>query len=704
MVSELPLSPLREELTLHPGPVARDGSPTWTLHDPVRHQFFRIDWPVFEVLCRWDEGVVATLLGRLHAETTLRLEVEEIRQVEHFLAEQNLLRCQTPQETVRLAAMAAARRVHWGSWLLHHYLFFRIPLLRPDRLLAALLPWLEPLYSPWFARLLGVALITGLLLLARQWESFVHTLQETLTWGGLLGYGVTLSLVKTLHELGHALTAKRLGCRVPTMGIAFLVLWPVLYSDTTDAWKLPNGWHRLAVAAGGLLAESTLAVLALLAWSFLPEGTGREAAFMICTTSLLSTLLINLSPFMRFDGYFILSDWLNIHNLHARSFALARWWLRERLFRLDRPPPESFLPWHRNGLILFALCTWIYRLGLFLGIAVLVYHFFIKAVGVALFLVEIGWFIVLPVFRELRVWWQLRQEILVRSRVRRLLPPLLLGVMLLIFPWQGWVSAPALLVGERHAILYAPGPGRLVAMPIREGQTVQTGDLMFELATPDLDFRWEQNAIRQRTLQWEWSAMGVESRLLERSQSLRQEIETAITAGIHLDREKARYRLTAPFSGLVVDLTPDQQVGQWLGTRERLGAVLAPEGAVIRAYPTEEDLARLTIGSRGWFYPEDPDWPPLPCRVIDLDRSSSRYLPDQALASRYGGPIPVREQGNQLLPEQAVYRLVLAVDQDSSPRITQQYRGTVRLTSVAQSLVDRFWRAILAVLIRESGM
>ena len=188
--------------------------------------------------------------------------------------------------------------------------------------------------------------------------------------------------MKVIHEMGHALTAKRYGCRVPSMGIALLVLWPVLYTDVTETWKLVSRRQRLAVGLAGVTAELVFAVFATLAWSFLPDGPVRGAAFILATTSWIATLLLNLSPFMRFDGYFVLSDWLEMPNLHARAFAIARWWLRERLFGLGEPPPEELPPGRRRFLIVFSFATWFYRVTVFLGIAVLVYHFAIKALGI----------------------------------------------------------------------------------------------------------------------------------------------------------------------------------------------------------------------------------------------------------------------------------------------------------------------------------
>ena len=107
-----------------------------------------------------------------------------------------------------------------------------------------------------------------------------------------------------------------------------------------------------------MLSELGLAAIATLAWCVLPDGSLRSGLFLLATSSWIITLGINASPFMRFDGYFLLSDWLDMANLHGRSFALARWWLRECLFGLGVPAPETFRPGRQRFLIVFAVATW----------------------------------------------------------------------------------------------------------------------------------------------------------------------------------------------------------------------------------------------------------------------------------------------------------------------------------------------------------
>ena len=147
-----------------------------------------------------------------------------------------------------------------------------------------------------------------------------------------------------------------------------------IYTDTSETWKLRSHRHRLAVSAAGILVEMALAGLATLAWALLEDGALRQAMLYLATTGWALSLALNASPFMRFDGYFILSDLLDFPNLHERSGAAARAWLRRTLLGWDEPDSEPLPASMRQALIAFALATWIYRFVVFAGIAVAVYQ------------------------------------------------------------------------------------------------------------------------------------------------------------------------------------------------------------------------------------------------------------------------------------------------------------------------------------------
>lgn len=700
MVPATILPPLRQELTVHPGPRGADGAPSWTLHDPLRNQFFRLSWPAFEMLSRWHLGQPEAVAETIRHETTLEVEAEDVAEMVEFLARGQLLQPAGPDYTRHLLSVARASRTSWTEWLLHHYLFFRVPLVQPDRVLGVLLPWTRWLGGTAFRLATLAALAVGLLLVGRQWSVFATTLVDQFSITGLAAFGVALGLAKVIHELGHALTAKSFGLRVPTMGVAFLVLMPVLYTDVNEAWKLPDRRRRLLIGGAGVLSELALAAWATLAWALLPDGTGRQMAFTLAATTWISSLLINLSPFMRFDGYFLMADALDMPNLHNRAFALARWRLREVLFGLGEPAPEHVPPGRRSLLVAFAWVVWIYRLGLFLGIAVLVYHFFIKVVGILLFAVEIGWFVIKPIAAEIREWRQRLPAIGTSRRSRWSLGLAVLGLLIALVPWNGRVSAPAMLKAAGHVVLYPPGPARLASVEAREGAWVEAGSVLAVLESPEIDYRLVQTARRMGVLKYELSSVGFEDSFRDRSQAIARELEAAAAEHAAALRDKARLTLRAPIAGWVTDISPLLLNGQWLNPREALMAVRGP-GAVIEAYVAEDDLPRIRPGGSASFLAEGSR-AALAATIAEIDRTAVRGLSDPALATAYGGGVPARFVDKALVPDAALYRVRLAVPGTASEGV--MLRGEVHLDGEGRSLAQRLFRAAATVVIREWGV
>ncbi|MFT3858108.1 MAG: HlyD family efflux transporter periplasmic adaptor subunit [Aquabacterium sp.] len=700
-----PLPLLRQELALLPGPLLPDGQPSHTLHDPVRNLFFQIDWPTFEALRRWHLGSAQAVAAEVSDQTTLHLDAHDIHAMADFFRQHELTQV-PPGQARDLAAGLAARHGHWLTQLLHHYLFFRIPLIKPDRWLSRWAPRLDFLYARWALVPTLAALGWGLMEIHRQWERFSATLVDHISLSGLLGYGAAIAFVKVLHELGHAITAKRLGCRVPTMGVAFLVLWPVAYTDTNEVWKLNRRQDRLAVGAAGVLTEMAVAAWATLAWALLPDGTPKSLAFVLATTTLISTLLLNSSPFMRFDGYFVLSDWLQIPNLHDRAFALARWDLRERLFGLGLPAPEAFPPARRTGLILFAYATWAYRLAVFLGIAALVYTFFIKAVGILLFAVEIGWFVLRPIWRELAVWraaWPVLRQ---RSRSWRTAAVLaMLGGMLLL-PWPTRPSASALLRPAAQYVVYAPPHARLITMPPANGRPVKAGEPLLLLASPELASRMQAAQAHVRQLRWQASATAFDPDQRARWQVLQEELSAAEADLSALQADARRYAPVAPFDGEIRDVPPDLQAGAWLSTDEALARLITRQGHTVTAYIDEDELPLIQPGDTARFYADAPSGPSVPLTVVRIEADATRVLPEHELAHLFGAGIVVREKNGLLMPERPVYRVTLQSPPDlhiSEMARQHAWRGSVVFHGRWTAPGWRYIRHAAAVIRREAG-
>jgi len=703
------LLPLREEIAIFPGPAALDGSPSWTLHDPSSNRFYRLGWREFELLSRWDSGSAAALTARVEAETTLQVEQEDVDDLVRFLFSFDLLRASSPDATANMVKKADRQRGSWAKWLLHNYLFIRIPLLRPDRFLNLSYPYLRWVFSPLVAALVVAIGLIGLVRVARQWDVFLGTFVDMFSVQGAVGFGITLGCLKGLHELGHAYTAKRFGCRVPTMGLALLVMVPVLYTDVNDAWKLSSRRQRLAIGLAGVTTELACAAFATFAWGSLQNGPARSVAFLVATSTWLTTVLINASPFMRYDGYYVLSDWLEVPNLHTRAFALAQWSLRETLLKLGDPVPEDMPPHRRRLLVVFAFLTWVYRFSLFLGIAAIVYHFAVKILGITMMAVEVGYFVVMPVVREALTWWRRRADIHLNRRTALTAAAAAAILLLVLLPWRSAVEAPALLKSQQHIDIFAPEFGaRLASISVHDGDSVAKGAPLVQLASPDLDYRLGRARTEIEISEWQLGARGANPELLARSQVTEREYEAARAEYRALQDQKSRLDVTTPIAGEVVDVAEALDPGSWLAAKSRLMSVIDPTSMTVEAYVDEADLDRITVGDAASFVAEADTRIAFPLRLTEIARASTTVLPDPALASTMGGPIAVRpqkqnEKQNELVPDRTLYRVRLALAEGHPAPVTRILRGQVILRGEAVSLARRLWRFALAVVIRESG-
>lgn len=696
---------IRQDLRLYPGSAQQDGSPTWRILDPVRNSFYEIGWLEFELLARWREHRdAASLIAHVSAETTLRPVLDEVQELVAFLANHQLLGPRSPE-----ARQALERRVHtreraWYEQLAHHYLFFRLPLFRPDRFLSNTVGLTDVFFTRGFFLVLAVLFTFDIYLVSREWFSFTAAMGRVLTPHGFVYYALALSFAKIVHEHGHAYAAKRYGVRVPTMGLAFLVLWPYLYTDTSESWKLADRRKQLVIAVAGMAAEVALAVVCTLLWALSPEGAARSVFFVLASTTWVMTLAINVSPFMRFDGYFVLSDLLDFPNLHERSFACARWWMRKTFFGLVEPTPEPTLrAGQRAWLIAFAYLTWLYRFTVFIGIALLVYHVAFKLLGIVLMMIEIIWFVARPVWNEVAYLWRARSAVQAAWR-----PVALVAVLVALFVWvvpiSYEVSAPAILRAEQEHALYAPFAAKITAVLVRERQQVRSDQELLSLQAVDRDVRETKADIRIAAVQSELSRVPTSLQLQENYQVLREQLAQAEAEKQAVIADSERERVRAPHAGTVRDIATDLTPGRWISPRQLLMRIVSPDRALIEAYVNERQVAAIQVGQAVRFFPHLPDRPVIDGEVLAVDKSPHTEVSRPLLASVYGGAIDVKQGARgSLVAQDAVFR-VLIKPSSALPPAQAVVHGQVRIETQLRFVVENFVYRTLSVLIRESGL
>ena len=694
---------LREDLTLYPGPADQGGAPTWTLHDPVRNQYFQIDWVAFEIISRLDlkdAGVICNLIGQ---QTTLMVDLDNVEATLKFLSDNELLILNSPQNLELLYRKNQGRRKNWFDSLLHGYLFFRIPIVRPDKILDKLLPKLNFIFSKRFFQLTGLIFALGLWGVFRQWDAFSTTLVDTFSIEGALGYAGAILVVKLLHEMGHALVAKKCGCRVPSMGLAFLVMWPVAYTDVTESWKLDSHKKRLMIASAGIVTELVIAAWSIFIWSVLSEGAFKSLFFFLGTTSIAGTLAINASPFMRFDGYFLLCDIVGMPNLHSRSSAYARWWTREQLFGLNDVVPEPLNETQRKFFLVFAYATWIYRLIIFFGIALLVYHFFFKALGIALFLVEIWFFIARPIFQELQYWHKRWPEIapVIRHKPSYYIAGAVIAILLI--PFDLAVNTQGMLRPEQSLNVLAIKAAQVSKLPPSIGTPVQEGEQLIGLSVPELEKKIRQTQSRVEVFERQFGSSGFDLKTINQQPILKEQLISAKNELSGLMKEYEKLNRKAPFSGVIADVDPDLFLGEWVPKSFPLVTLINEKEWIVDCYVEEADLRRLDMGNWGRFIPDAPGLGGLGLSIISIDRDATRLLTEGALSSIAGGEILVRQQNNKLIPERSIYRVRLKVDGHPSKLSTGYIRGRVVIFAWPKSILGDVITNGLAVFVREAG-
>jgi len=704
---------LRNDLKLLPAPPQDNGSPTWTLHDPVCNSFYRIGWLEFELLARWHISDKDKIIQDILEKTPLNVTHDEIEIFYRFLSVNSLLQPSTPLLMNQLKNKITRPRERFSLWLLKHYLFIRIPLLSPDRFLELTLPIVKIFVSCTFLYIIGFALFLSFFLIMRQWDTFTHTFLYFFSVQGIIWYALAIFISKLIHELGHAYTSKYYGINIPTMGVALLVLFPMLYTDNSEAWKLKSRISRMIIVAAGTLAELVIAVFATLLWSFLPDGHLRSACFILATVTWISSLFMNLSPFMRFDGYYLLSDFLDIPNLQDRAFAMGKWYLRKILLGISAPSPEKFSEQRRRFLILFAYATWLYRLILFTAIAIMVYHLFFKMLGLFFFAVEIGWFVIFPVYRELQVWWKSRESLGCNGNVIISLLLLLLFILILIIPWKTANFVPAILKSAACTRIYPPYSACIQDMPIKNGDYVKAGDLLFELSSPQLEFKEKQAEIRINNLNEQLTQFLSNAEQTDQAQIIQQQLAEALTQLQGYSIQKRQLRITAPSDGIIMDMADGLAPGIWVNKRQLLALMIDRKKRIIEGYLAEDMLENVSTGNIAGFYMESGDNNAISCIVHEIDPTGSGSLKEPYLASTYGGDLPVRygvhgdislheNTAPPLISHKSLYRIIL-IPEYIPDLPCQIVRGAVRIKGKPQSLIHQAWLRISAVLIRESG-
>ncbi|MEM9166756.1 MAG: PqqD family peptide modification chaperone [Planctomycetota bacterium] len=564
-------------------------------HDPASNRFFRLGAVGHEFVGLLDGvrtveeawSIVAERHGD-RAPTQPEL-IELISQ----LYNANLLSVEATPETEQLLRRARDRVVKKAQGQLLGLMYFRVKLFNPDAIISAVEPVLRPILNRWgLLAWLGLV-VFALSRLAPEWERLRNGFEDAIAPSNWAWLAVVFVVAKALHELGHGVICKRFGGQVPEFGIMLLVLVPSPYVDASACWGFSSRWRRIAVGAGGMLFELALASAAALVWiGGTPGELSTQLAFNAMLTAGVSTILFNANPLMRFDGYYILSDLLEIPNLMSRSFKMLQYHMQQFVYRVERAEPPTTDAGEGAALTAYGLGALAYRIFLFITITVFVMG---KLFAIGLFLAiwtAAAWFIK-PVWSFVK--WLSSSPMLAEQRGRAVVTSLALfvgvAVVLGLIPMPDVRRGVGVVESTQRSGVFANGEGFLTLAAVKTGERVEAGAL---IATIDND------ELRQRLRLSEAVLAEIES--MERQMTAenpssveiaRERVRAQRRAVVYLREQVDRLAVRAPHDGVFVASQGSMVVGSAVAEGTVLGEVIDLEGVRVSASMDQLESAWL---------------------------------------------------------------------------------------------------------------
>jgi putative peptide zinc metalloprotease protein len=693
----------RSDLTIVPQ--RYEGRMYFVVKDPVNLRYYRFKEQEHFLLQLMDGGTTLddcqkSFENRFRPE---RLKLEDLEQFGQQLLTMGLVQNDTPQAGKLLYEHRTKRvRMEWMQTLTN-ILYIKIPILDPEKILRRMLPYLWWIFTRLFLFASVTFMVSAGLLVLTHFETFYErlpTFESYFNFKNMIYLWVALGCVKVIHEFGHGLSCKAFDGEVHEMGFLFLCFSPAMYCNVSDAWRLPSKWHRIIISFAGIYVELMIAAAATFIWWNTP---GIPFVNNLCLNLMVvcsvSTVMFNGNPLMRYDGYYILADWLEIPNLRDRANRYLQNLAMDWCLGIE-VQPEAYMELTRRILFLtFAVVSYVYRWVITFVILKFMATFLrpyklevvseLLAVGALASM--LGW----PLYR-------LITNVQKRGRLPDMKPirvTITAGVVAALLFVVFFIPLPVTRIRQHGYVEVQPTevaqvavevPGDLKVMHVVEGQEVKKGKILAEFYSQELEGKRAQNAM----------TMTVKDAVVKSlDEQISKELDPDTKGRLNADRVRAngdflqaqatakqikqemdKLILRAPRDGIVINLPPIDEVGKrWdreqntlfcsIGDRKKL-RILVPlspsDYELLNENKKQKDKTHEALeatirvqghGSRLWEG-----------RITHLPTAAAEKIPPQ-LSTKAGGPIAVKptSEPNKLVPQSQVYLVGIDVlDSDSS--------------------------------------
>jgi putative peptide zinc metalloprotease protein len=545
--------------------------------DPLRLKYYRFAPEEYALLEMFDGRSSFEQMQREFARrfAPRTISLAELQRLSGRLHGDSLILSDAPGQGDALYRRRAERvRRQWHD-AFSNILCIRFPGVDPSRLLTWLDRWFGWLFSPWAGVLVLWLAASAALSIAVEFDRFRERLPEFSAFfggGNWLWLAVALAATRVVHELGHGLACKHLGGECHRLGLMLVALAPCLYCDVSDSWMLPSKWRRIAVGLAGMYAELLLASLATYLWWYSHPGLVHYLCLDVMFICSVGTIAFNVNPLLRYDGYYVLSDCLEIPNLRQKADALLKQRLAAWTLGIPEPPASPAWPARTRWLlIVYAAAAAVYRWVVLLSVLCFLTHalepYRLRIVGQLIAVLGLYGLLFRPM-------WQWVKELAAPGRLAQIRPGRLLvsvviaglvAVGVLCLPLPRSVSCPVRMQTRDGAEVYVEVPGRLQEIHVQPGDLVTAGQPLLTLQNPALDQSLTRLANQRRELARRLAgirrqALTDGSRAADETEALRQTLAALDEQLDKRQRDLEKLQITAPSSGVI--LSPSLDCGQ----------------------------------------------------------------------------------------------------------------------------------------------
>ncbi|WP_152051710.1 site-2 protease family protein [Tautonia marina] len=710
---------LRPDLVVQPVPY--EGVTHYVIKDPIALKYFRFKSEEYFLLQELDgkktlQDIKRAFERKFRPQT---ITVEDLLRFVAQLHEASLVLVDTPEQAKALVKRKKKNRWKKIKQTAANILYIKIPIIDPEKLLTWMYPYFRWLFTSYFVIFSLGMMLAALTLVFAQWDTFttkLPTFESFFNWRTLPSLWLSLAVVKIIHEFGHGLTAKHYGSEVHEMGILFLVLTPALYCDVTDSWLLPNKWKRIWIAGAGIYVECFLAALATFVWWNTQPGLFNSLMLSTMFICSVNTILFNANPLLRYDGYYVASDYLEIPNLRIKSTQFFTYAFQEKVLGLE-VPVQSYMPRSRRALfVTYAVASYLYRWFITFSIIFFLYHFLPPKLRVISAMLAMGALVPLlfmpmwQIVKFVRQPGRMRKVKKVRAAACFAVAAAVIALILLI-PTPLRIKGTLVLRPAKPDRIYVEVPGRLVSIDVRDNQPVEgprddgsPGTVIARLSNLDLlrevselNEEIQVNEVKARVYD-QTSGNNPLNRVLhlETVDMIEQDLQPKLDVAID---QQGKLVLTAARDGVVMGIPNREVTGSFMRPGDLFCEVGDPKQLEAHLLIDQSDIDLIKQDSenskaKAWVKIYGKSHETILSHVEEIARRNQEEIPPE-LSNLAGGEIATQpdEETGGARPLTTVYEVVIPID-NSNLSLHPGQRGMAKIDGGTATLGWWIWRTI----------